>query len=184
MKSYKILNNQVFSVDEFSIVPIRESDKFDIMNWRNDQIYHLRQSKPLKKKDQKKYFENVISEIFKDENPDQILFSFLNKDKCVGYGGLVHINWIDKHAEISFIMKTELENLFFKKYWTIFLELIEKVAFYELSFRKIFIYAFDLRQHLYDVVEKSNYKLEARLIDHYLFNDDFIDVVIYSKINK
>ena len=83
MKSYKILNNQKFSIDEFSIVPIRDSDKFDIMNWRNDQIYHLRQSKPLKKKDQKKYFENVISKIFVNENPDQILFSFLNKDKLI-----------------------------------------------------------------------------------------------------
>ena len=184
MKSYKILNNQDFSIDEFSIVPIRDSDKFDIMNWRNDQIYHLRQSKLRKKKDQKKYFENVISKIFIQEKPDQILFSFLNKDKCVGYGGLVHINWIDKHAEISFIMKTELENMFFKKYWTIFLDLIEKVAFNELSLRKIFIYAFDLREHLYKVLENSNYRFEARLVDHHLFNDEFIDVVIYSKINK
>ena len=47
MQSYKVLNNQVFKSGVFSIVPIRFEDRIDIMKWRNEQIYHLRQDIPL-----------------------------------------------------------------------------------------------------------------------------------------
>ena len=108
MNSYKVLNNQVYTKDNFSIVPIRYEDRLDIMKWRNEQMYHLRQAKPLTIKDQDDYFENVVSKLFEAEKPNQLLFSFLKNGEFVGYGGLVHINWIDKNAEISFIMNTYL----------------------------------------------------------------------------
>jgi CMP-N-acetylneuraminic acid synthetase len=50
LKEYKILEQQVFSKDNYSLVPIRFEDRFDIMKWRNEQIYHLRQDRPLTKK--------------------------------------------------------------------------------------------------------------------------------------
>ena len=149
MNSYKILQNQIFSKEEFSLVPIRFEDRFDIMKWRNEQVYHLRQNKPLTEQDQENYFENVVAKLFDQDQPQQILFSFLENGKCIGYGGLVHINWIDKNAEISFIMETSLEKESFEKYWTIYLSLIEKVAFDDLGLHKIYTYAFDLRPKLY-----------------------------------
>ena len=100
MNTYKVLNKQVFTQGEYKLVPIRFEDRWDIMKWRNEQIYHLRQSKPLTKEDQDHYFNNVASKLFEQEQPSQILFSFLRNDICIGYGGLVHINWVDKHAEI------------------------------------------------------------------------------------
>jgi hypothetical protein len=120
MNSYKALNKQVFAIDEYSIVPIRFEDRYDIMIWRNEQMYHLRQNKHLTHQEQDIYFENVISKLFKTDEPDQILFSFLKNDVCIGYGGLVHINWVDKNAEISFIMGTEFEQYHFNKFWNIF----------------------------------------------------------------
>ena len=126
MKSYKVLNRQFFESGVYSIIPIRFEDRISIMNWRNEQIHHLRQDKPLTIEDQNIYFNTIISNIFDQEQPDQILFSFLENDNLVGYGGLVHINWIDKNAEISFITNTELEKDYFSKHWTIFLNLIEK----------------------------------------------------------
>ncbi len=107
----------------------------------------------------------------------------MDQDKCVGYGGLVHINWVDKNAEISFIMNTELEKENFSKYWSAYLGLIECVAFNELGLHKIYTYAFDLRPHLYDTVENEGYKKEAVLKEHCLFQGMFKDVVIHSKIN-
>ena len=50
-------------------------------------------------------------------------------DRCIGYGGLVHINWIDKNAEISFVLNTNLESNEFSFHWSNYLGLIEKVAF-------------------------------------------------------
>ncbi len=183
MKSYKILNQQVFKSEEYSISPIRQEDRYVIMKWRNEQIYHLRQHKTLTREDQDKYFETVVANLFKKEQPDQILFSYLENDICIGYGGLVHINWTDKNAEISFVMNTELEKTSFKKHWGIYLALIEEVAFKELKFHKIFTYAFDLRPHLYEALKKAMFKEEARLKEHCLFDDKYIDVVIQSKIN-
>ncbi len=184
MKSYKAFQQQVFLDGNYSIVPIRFEDRMDIMKWRNEQIYHLRQVKPLTIEDQDYYYENIVAKLFDQSKPDQILFSFLENEVCIGYGGLVHINWNDKNAEISFVMNTDLQNNNFKKYWSIYLGLIETFAFNEIKLHKIYTYAFDLRSHLYEVLEDKGYEKEAVLKEHCLFNGRFIDVVIHRKFNN
>nr|WP_294925901.1 GNAT family N-acetyltransferase [uncultured Flavobacterium sp.] len=184
MSCYKVLNKQVFSHGDFSIVPIRYEDRFEIMKWRNEQIYHLRQDKPLTIENQEYYFNSVISNIYGQEQPTQILFSFLENDKCIGYGGLVHINWIDKNAEVSFIMNTVFEQDNFEKFWEIFLELIEKVSFTEINLHKISTYALDLRPRLYLALENAGFSKEAVLKRHCLFNSQYVDVIIHSKFCK
>ena len=181
MRAYKCLCKQIYSLDEYQIVPIRDQDRYEIMQWRNEQIYHLRQDKPLDKETQDRYFKTVIAKLFDENNPNQILFSYLENGVCIGYGGLVHINWLDKNSELSFIMKTEKE-LQFNLHWTNFLKLIEHVVFKDLKFHKIFTFAFDLRPHLYKVLEENGFHREAILNEHCNFNDGYIDVVIHSKI--
>ena len=182
MRAYNCLSNQVFKNEAFAIEPIRDEDKYAILKIRNEQIYHLRQAKPLTVEAQENYFATVVAGLFEQEFPNQLLFSFFENGEFIGYGGLVHINWIDKNAEISFVMKTELEQEHFIKYWSNYLKLIEEVAFQELHFHKIYTYAFDLRPHLYEAMEGSGYYEEARLKEHCCFNSKFIDVVIHSKI--
>ena len=184
MKEYKCLNEQIISNGRYSIVPIRFEDRKLIMKWRNEQIYHLRQAKPLTKEKQDWYFNNVVVKLFEQEQPGQILFSFLKEDKCIGYGGLVHINWIDKNAEVSFIMNTNLEKEFFEFHWVTYLNLIEDVAYNQLNLKKIFTYAYDIRPHLFKAVEKAGFKKEASLIDHCKIQGIFYDVIIHSKFNK
>jgi RimJ/RimL family protein N-acetyltransferase len=182
MNSYKALHKQIFTLGEYSLVPIRFEDRMDIMKWRNEQIYHLRQNKPLAKEDQDAYFENVVAKLFDQEKPQQILFSLLRSGECIGYGGLVHINWIDRHAEISFIMNTSLEKEEFHSIWGTYLNMIEEIGFLEIGLHKLFVYAFDLRPHLYEMLQENKYFLDARLQEHCLYNGKFIDVIIYSKI--
>lgn len=178
---YKCLSTQRFDWNEFSLVPIRSEDQLLIMKWRNEQIYHLRQAKPLTETDQKNYFDNVVAKLFEQEKPNQILFSFLKNGECIGYGGLVHINWVDRNAEISFIMDTALEEDFFDFHWSSYLSLIEKVAFEQLKFHKIFTYAFDLRPHLYPMLIKNGFAEDACLKEHCYFEGKFIDVLIHAK---
>lgn len=184
LREYKVLNHQFFSDGEYSLVPIREEDRYDIMQWRNEQIYHLRQNRPLSKEDQDRYFSTVVSKLFNEEQPNQILFSYLKNGSCIGYGGLVHINWVDKNAEISFIMNTQLEESSFQFHWKTYLGLIEKVAFVNLGLKKIFTYAFDLRPKLYLALTESGFINEVRLKDHCFFDGAFKDVVIHSKFNS
>ena len=181
---YKVLKKNVFTFESFSIVPIRFEDRYEIMRWRNEQIYHLRQAKPISVEEQDKYFEEVVAKLFDQAQPTQLLFSFLQDGVCIGYGGLVHINWIDRNAEVSFIMDTKFEKQYFNEFWSIYLSLIEQTAFLELKFHKLFIYAFDVRPHLYEVLKKNAYFFDACLNEHCFFNNRYIDVIIHSKLNK
>lgn len=182
MNNYVALDKQVYSKGEFKIVPIRHEDRYSIMKWRNEQIYHLRQTVPLDQETQDKYFDEVVSKLYEVETPNQLLFSFLKGETCIGYGGLVHINWVDQNAEISFIMDTALESESFLPLWHIYLDLIEQVGFVQLKLHKLYVYAFDLRPHLYSMLEKANYVLDARLKEHARFRGKYVDVVIYYKL--
>jgi RimJ/RimL family protein N-acetyltransferase len=184
MKTYKVLKQQIFTNNNFSIVPIRYEDRIDIMHWRNEQIYHLRQLEPLTQESQDIYFNTVVANLFNEEKPKQILFSYLEDEVLIGYGGLVHIDWSNKNAEISFVMNTSLEKDFFIFHWSNYLQLIEQVAFNDLQLHKIFTYAFNLRPKIYEAAEQQGFNKEAVLKEQILFGDEFIDVVIHSKINS
>lgn len=183
MTNYIALRKNIFVFGKYKLVPIRHEDRHKIMKWRNEQMYHLRQSQKLTREKQDKYFEEVISELFDQDKPDQILFSYLENENCIGYGGLVHINWIDRNAEISFIMATELEKECFQFHWQKYLGLIEQAAFKTLGLHKIYTYAFDLRPQLYQAVEGLNYNREAILRRHTHFGGKYIDIVIHSKFS-
>lgn len=183
MPKYICLQHQEQHLGDYSIVPLRYEDRFSIMKWRNEQIYHLRQARPLTEEDQQRYFDNVVSKLYDNPKPDQILFSYLEKGVCIGYGGLVHINWIDHNGEISFIMDTQLEAEHFAEHWSNYLTMLKAVAFDDLGLHKIYTYAFDLRPHLYTMLEANGYKREATLKEHCLFNGEYKDVVLHSLWN-
>ena len=72
MLEYKCLNKQKFQIEEYKIVPIRFEDRYDIMKWRNEQMYHLRQFKILCIEEQDFYFENVVKKLFDKAKPNQM----------------------------------------------------------------------------------------------------------------
>jgi RimJ/RimL family protein N-acetyltransferase len=154
-------------------------DRYEIMQWRNEQIYHLRQKEPLTKEIQDLYFDNVISKLFYHDKPDQILFSFLEDEKLIGYGGLVHIDWENRNAEVSFLQKIE-DDL---DLWDNFLKLLFDLSFKELNLLKIYTYAFDLRPQLYPILELNGFIKEATFINHVMINEKLTNVVLHSKFN-
>jgi len=184
MPKYICLQHQEQHLGDYSIVPLRYEDRFSIMKWRNEQIYHLRQAHPLTEEDQQRYFDNVVSKLYDNPKPDQILFSYLEKGVCIGYGGLVHINWIDRNGEISFVMNTGLEKEHFAEHWSNYLTMLKEVAFKDLALHKIYTYAFDLRPHLYTMLENNGFQREATLKEHCLFSGEYKDVVLHSIWNK
>ncbi len=179
MKAYKCLHKQEYFIDCFRIIPIRFEDRYLIMNWRNEQIFHLRQKEPLTKEQQDLYFETVVKNIFDQKQPSQILFSFLLNEEFLGYGGLVHINWIDKNAEVSFLTKKSSE----LSLWVPFLKLLKNVAFEELNFHKIYTFSFDVRPRLYEALDNSGFFLEGVFSNHCSVNNRQQDVRIHSCFN-
>ena len=183
---YKCLDWDLLQKGNYSLIPIRFEDRLSIMQWRNDQIDILRQKDFLTQEKQTEYFTNVVSKLFCENKPDQILFSLLLNNELIGYGGLVHINWIDKNAEISFLLSTERnrdKDVFISE-WKLFLSMVKEIAFKYLSFNKIYTYAFDLRPHLYTALLESNFVEEACLKDHVFINNSFYNVLIHSLFNE
>ena len=182
-QKYKVLDQNTIEKGNYSIVPVRFKDRIEIMNWRNDQMFHLRQEIKLTRETQDFYFKKTVLELFLSETPSQLLFSYLKEGKLIGYGGLVHINWFDRNAEVSFIMEPSLETNEFETHWSTYLSLLKKIAFTNLNFKSLNTYAYNLRPHLYPVLEKNNFKLKKHLVNEVLVDEKKIDVFIHECIN-
>ena len=194
---YKVLKNKnFFSKDSFSIVPIRHEDRYQIMRWRNQQLYHLRQNKKLTKKDQDNYFINVIGKQFDEKKPNQILFSFLEKKVCIGYGGLVHINWIDKYCELSFLVETSIlekhedvhelnsGNSDYKLIFSEFISCMKEITFKNLKFNRLFTETYSIRKKHIKILEINKFKFEGAQREKVFIGKEFVDSLYHSIIKS
>ena len=182
MRIYKCLFINHFTLGDYSLVPVRDEDKYSIMKWRNEQIDILRQKEPLTKYQQENYFKNIVNQLFEEEQPKQILWSFVQNGESIGYGGLVHIDWHKKEAEISFLTKTE-RNLIKEQFisdWIEYLKLVKRVARQFLQLKRIYTYAYDIRPHLFFALESSDFKEIKRKKKSISINGVEKDIVIHS----
>ena len=51
-----------------------------------NKCFHLRQDKLLTELSQESYFKGTVAKLFEPKKPNQILFSYLKNDICIGYG--------------------------------------------------------------------------------------------------
>ena len=180
-KKYSFLASNKFCLDEYCLIPLMEQEMELIRKWRNEQIDYLRQNKPLTKDEQSKYYHQVIKKSFYEKKPEMILFSFILKNSCIGYGGFVHIDWNLKKAELSFVLNTnrteKLET--YKKEFSIFLKIILNIGFKQILFHKIFTETFDIRPNTILVLEKTGFVLENRLSSKNYINGSYVDSLFH-----
>ena len=183
---YQILGDYRCNIDAFSIVSIRRQDIESIRIWRNEQMDILRQNEPISKKQQIKYFNEVVIPSFKSISPNIVLFSYLVGNECIGYGGLVHIDWGNRDAEISFLLKTEFsKNIKLHQYYfDVFLKLLENTAFNKLNLRKIHTEAYDIRPWHIEIIEKNGFKFLNRIKNTTTVNGVKIDSLVHVKTKE
>jgi hypothetical protein len=186
MKEYTCLKKQLYSIDEFSMRPIQASDIESIRLWRNSQMEILRQKKELTSEDQVRYFNNVVWPSMQLPEPDQILFGFTKNGKLIGYGGLVHISWIDFRAEVSFLLDNELvgDSSLYREYFLIYLDLIRMIAFEGLDFNRLYTETYDIRDAHISILLESGFKLEGRMKEHVFIKGKFVDSLIHGYLKK
>ncbi|MFN4909880.1 MAG: GNAT family N-acetyltransferase [Flavobacteriales bacterium] len=180
---YPKISGEYQEIEGYRLIPIRMVDRESIRIWRNEQMFHLRQKQALSEDDQNAYFEAVVKPLFTQEYPKQYLFSYVRGEECFGYGGLVHIDYQRGSAELSFIMNTALENEHFSEHWGNFLQLITRIGFHDLSFRKLYTYAYDVRPHLYPVLLEHGWIHERTIQNALEEAGRFIPALIHSKWN-
>lgn len=165
---------------------LRHEDIFLIKDWRNAQMDVLRQKAPLTDEDQQRYYDRVIKPSQESPQPEQILFSMLKDGECIGYGGLVHIFWQDKRAEVSFLMNPKLaeDPQYYTEAFSDFLKMIKEIAFNQLGFSRIFTETFDVRPRHIAILENSGFELEDRIRGHVIINEKPVDSLIHGCLSK
>jgi RimJ/RimL family protein N-acetyltransferase len=186
MKGYQCLQINEYRYEEYSLVAIREQDIMLIKEWRNAQIAILRQKELLNDEGQRRYFKQVIWPSFELDKPEQLLFSFLKNNELIGYGGIVHTNWIDKRGEVSFLVDPIRANdpaIYHQDYLT-YLRLLKQVAYLGLQFNRLFAETFDIRPRHIGILEEAGFRLEGRMKQHVYIDGRFVDSLIHGHLKE
>lgn len=186
MSIYKVLKTTEFRKGGYVLSPLREMDIYDIKTWRNEQIDLLRQKVVLTDQDQAEYYRSRVVPGFTELKPEMVLFSFLEHDRCIGYGGLVHIDWENKRAEVSFLLQTQRvrDSEQYRTEFSTFLHLMKEVAFTELPLNRIFTETYDIRPGHVSVLEQNGFVLEGRLRQHVFIRGRFVDSLIHGCVKE
>ena len=180
--SYHCLSRDTYRKGDHALTVWREGDIESVRRWRNDQIDVLRQKAPLSEAQQVAYYRDRIVPTFAQAEPPQILFSYLEREQLVGYGGLVHIDWEVRRGEVSFLMETRRASDA-KRYvddFRAFLELLAAIAFGELRFTRLTTETFDIRPVHVQALESFGFRAEGRLRAHVLVRGRPVDSLVHG----
>ena len=179
---YIILKGFRSSFRGYELTSIRMEDAETIMKWRNEQMTALRQSAPLTPSEQKNYFDNVVKPSLSQKQPDLILLRFTFENSLIGYGGLVHIDWGNQRAEVSFLLETERgkDTFQYGRDCSVFLNLLMQCAFDTLDLNKIFTYSYSHRSFHVNAVEASGFRRDGVLREDTKVDGEWVDAVIAS----
>lgn len=181
---YVCLRRERYESGPLAVIPVREADMELIRVWRNEQMRVLRQSQPLSPEDQRRYFRDVVLPTFEQPQPPMLLFTYLLEDRPVGYGGLVHIDWENRRAEISFLLETarsrEDADGEYARLFSCFLDFMKHIAFDELGLNRLYTETFDIRPLHVRVLEKNGFRPEGRMRQHVRIDGRFVDSLIHG----
>ena len=185
-QGYVCLKQQSFALGEYTISPVQDNHIESIRLWRNAQRDVLRQKNSIEPEQQAKYFSLNVWPDMALPHPSNILFSMFCDGKLIGYGGLVHINWSDKRAEISFLLdpsRTGDAN-FYESDFSTFLRLLKEIAFRILKLHRIFTETYNIRPHHIKTLELNGFLREGVMKDHVIISNAFVDSIIHGCLNK
>ena len=182
---YKCLNVDAVVQGDRRLVPLRHKDMPSIVQWRNAQLKVLRQRAPLTTEQQECYYQQFITPSFGENEPKQILFSYLHREELIGYGGLVHIAWQDRRAEVSFLVAPErTENAsMYSQDFSLYLSLIKETAFQHLGLARLFTETYDIRPLHINILESSGFIPEGRLKAHVWIDAQPVDSLIHGCVH-
>lgn len=159
---------------------VQPGDIEAIRQWRNAQLDVLRQPAPITPAEQEAYFAARIWPSLQKARPAEILLSFHEGDRRIGYGGLVHIAWEHARAEISFLLDPGEPSAAYAGRFTAFLALMKTIAFNDLGLTRLFTETYALRTDHIAVLEAAGFRREGMLRDHVQIGGRAVDSLIHG----
>ena len=185
-EKYSFLKFSDYLFENYTLLPLRYEDISKIKKWRNDQISILRQNKILTDADQENYYQELVEKSFFNPKPNEILFSFLLDDTCIGYGGMVHVDWDKKTAEISFITETKRANLneIYQNDFTAFTTILFRISFSKLLFNKLTTETYGIRTNTLRILDQLGFQLKKIDEKKILINNEMCDSFHHEYLKK
>jgi len=165
-----------------ALVPVQPEHIESIRLWRNAQMDVLRQSAPISATQQQAYFERHIWPTQSQAQPAQILVGYLHDGNLIGYGGLVHIAWEHRRAEVSFLLdpqRTVSEPAYAADFLA-FLSLVQVLAFDALGLHRLYTETYAIRTHHISVLEAAHFQPEGRLRAHVWIDGRAVDSLMHG----
>lgn len=169
---YRVMPTPKLSDGVLEVRAVQPADIEAIRQWRNDQMDVLRQTAPISPEQQERYFAEHVWPQTMSLEPTQVLVALERAGVLIGYGGLVHISWPNRRAEVSFLLTPELEKnsdeligLFSR-----FLDLMKQLAFDDLGLRRLCTETFAHRSRHIATLEAWGFRCEGRLREHVLID--------------
>ena len=180
--AYACLIRSKISHDDYSIRTVDAGDIESIRQWRNAQMDVLRQKNAISQDEQLAYYDKYVWPTLAYSHPKNILLAYLKNDQLIGYGGLVHIGWEDRRGEVSFLLDPirTYDRESYKREFSVFLNLIKKLAFEDLNLKRLYTETFSNRADHISVLESAGFSLEGRMRQHVIINGQAVDSLIHG----
>ena len=185
MKAYLCMPRSEVGENAIRLTAVQPEQIEVIRQWRNAQMDVLRQSKAISPAEQEAYFAGTIWPDMEVLHPRQLLVSILEAGQLVGYGGLVHISWVDLRAEVSFLLDPQFisDDDRYRFLFTEYLRAIKLLAFRDLGFHRLFTETYAIRDLHVSILERSGFRLEGRLRNHVRVNERAVDSLLHGCLN-
>jgi carbamoyl-phosphate synthase large subunit len=167
---------------ELTLRAVQPKDIEAIRQWRNAQMDVLRQSAVITPEAQQHYFAKYVWPCKTNPTPSQILLAIERHGKLIGYGGLVHISWAYRRAEISFLLEPKLEadTRTLAEYFSRFLRMMHSVAFEDLQLQRLTTETYANRHFHIQALVDAGHKLEGRLKAHVIVDGKPCDALLHG----
>lgn len=181
-RHFACLSRAAVSDGRHSITTIQDAHIEPVRQWRNAQMDVLRQTQLLTEDDQTAYYARCIWPTLADSNPTNILLAFLEDGQLMGYGGLVHVSWPDKRAEVSFLLDPALaaSATGYAARFSAFLSLLKQLAFEDLGLNRLWTETFASRSHHIAVLEANGFRAEGCLRRHVYIAGSWVDSLLHG----
>lgn len=179
---YRCLPFNEMADDTCSLRAVQPKDIEAIRQWRNAQMDVLRQAEPISVEAQRAYFARAVWPAMEEAEPANLLLAFSEGEQLIGYGGLVHVSWPHRRAEVSFLLRPDLaanEGSYCSLFGA-YLGLIKRLAFEGLGMNRLWTETYAFRDAHIATLEAAGFRPEGRMREHVVIDGRSTDSLIHG----
>ncbi len=179
---YRCMPRPGLADGRFAIGAVQADQIEAIREWRNAQTAWLRQAAPISPDAQRAYFTQQVWPEMASATPSKILLSYYEDGQPIGYGGLVHIAWAHKRAEVSFLLRPDLADDMagYATRFPAFLGLLRRLAFEDLGLERLFTETFEGRDAHMAILESAGFVREGVMRHHVRIDGRPVDSILHG----